>query len=122
MKNRNSYLINKSLKNFMVASIATMAIMNINGIVDSIIMGHLIGPEAVSAIQNVVPVIGLLSGISFLFSAGASIITAKALGRRDFDEAGSSVLPWGWPYHILPLRSACAESQFTALSGQGIIR
>ena len=91
MKNRNSYLINKSLKNFMVASIATMAIMNINGIVDSIIMGHLIGPEAVSAIQNVVPVIGLLSGISFLFSAGASIITAKALGRRDFDEAGSSM-------------------------------
>ena len=91
MKNRNSYLINKSLKNFMVASIATMAIMNINGIVDSIIMGHLIGPEAVSAIQNVVPVIGLLSGISFLFSAGASILTAKALGRRDFDEAGSSM-------------------------------
>ena len=91
MKNRNSYLINKSLKNFMAASIATMAIMNINGIVDSIIMGHLIGPEAVSAIQNVVPVMGLMSGISFLFSAGASIITAKALGRRDFDEAGSSV-------------------------------
>ena len=91
MKSRNSYLINRSLGRFLVASIATMAIMNINSIVDSILMGHLIGPDAVSAIQNVVPVTQLFIGIGILFSAGASIITSKALGRRDFEEAGSSV-------------------------------
>ncbi len=91
MNGRNSYLINRSLSRFLAASIATMAIMNIDGIVDSVLMGRLIGPEAVSAIQNVVPVMGLIAGISLLFSAGASIITAKALGRRDLDEAAGSM-------------------------------
>ena len=90
MKTRNSYLISRSLRRFLMASIATMAIMNINSIVDSVLMGQLISPEAVSAIQNVVPVMGFLAGITALFSAGASIITSKALGRRDFDEASSS--------------------------------
>ena len=91
MKNRNSYLINRSLGRFLVASIATMAILNINGLIDSVLMGHLIGPEAVSAIQNDMPVMGLITGISLLFTAGAAIITAKALGRRDFDEASRSM-------------------------------
>lgn len=91
MKIRNSYLISRSLRRFLMASIATMAIMNINSIVDSILMGRLISPEAVSAIQNVVPVTGFFAGITSLFSAGASIITTKALGRRDFDEASSSI-------------------------------
>ena len=91
MKIRSSYLISRSLRRFLMASIATMAIMNINSIVDSILMGQLISPEAVSAIQNVVPVIGFFAGITTLFSAGASIIATKALGRRDFDEAGRSI-------------------------------
>lgn len=91
MESRNSYLINRSLIKFLVASIATMAVTNIDGVVDSVLMGQLIGPQAVSAIQNVVPVMGLIFAISYLLSAGAAIITAKALGRRDFDEAGSSM-------------------------------
>ena len=91
MESRNSYLINRSLRKFLTASIATMAVMNINGVVDSILMGQLIGPQAVAAIQNVVPVLGLISAITFLLSAGAAIITAKALGSRNFDEASSSM-------------------------------
>ncbi len=91
MKNRNSYLISRSLRRFLMASIATMAIVNINTIVDSVLMGQLISPEAVSAIQNVVPITGLIAGITSLLSAGASIIATKALGRRDFDEASSSI-------------------------------
>ena len=91
MESRNSYLINRSLRNFLMASMVTMAITNINSIVDSILMGQLIGPEAVSAIQNVWPVTGFFAAITLLFFSGASIITAKALGRRDFDEASSSI-------------------------------
>ena len=91
MENRNSYLINSSLNRFLMASIASTAIMSINGMVDSVLMGQLIGSETVSAIQNAVPVMGVIASISLLLSTGASIIAAKALGRRDFDEAGSSI-------------------------------
>ncbi|MCR4655775.1 MAG: hypothetical protein K5770_06050 [Lachnospiraceae bacterium] len=91
MENGNSYLINRSLNKYLMASIASTAIMSINGMVDSVLMGQLIGPETVSAIQNAVPVMGVIASISLLLSTGASIIATKALGRRDFDEAGSSI-------------------------------
>ena len=55
------------------------------------VRGYINRPEAVSAIQNVMPVMGLITGISLLFTAGAAIITAKALGRWDFDEASRSM-------------------------------
>lgn len=92
MENRNSYLINRSLNRFLMASIASMTIMSIKGMVDSVLMGQLIGPEAVSAVQNAVPVMGFIACISILFSSGASIVATKALGRRDFDEACSSIM------------------------------
>ena len=91
MKRRNSYLISRSLRRFLMASMVSMAITNINTIVDSVLMGQLIGPEAVSAIQNVWPVTTFFSGIALLFFGGASVITAKALGRRDSDEASSAI-------------------------------
>ena len=87
--NHASYLIHRTLYGFLGAFIASTAIMSINGLVDSVLMGHLIGPEAVSAIQNAVPVMGVIASISLLISTGASVIATKALGRRDFDEAGA---------------------------------
>ena len=43
MESRNSYLINRSLIKFLVASIATMAVTNIDGVVDSVLMGVPVG-------------------------------------------------------------------------------
>lgn len=56
---------------------------------DAIVVSNLIGPDAISAINLVVPVLTIFSSLMILLGIGASVVAAKALGRRDDREAGS---------------------------------
>ena len=42
---RNAYLTTKAMKNFLIASVMTMAINQLNTTVDGIIVSHLVGPD-----------------------------------------------------------------------------
>lgn len=50
---------------------------------DAIVVSNLIGPNAISAINLMTPVLTVFSCLMILFGIGASIIAAKAIGRRD---------------------------------------
>ena len=80
---RNSYLINKALKNFLFASVLTMLITQMTTSIDGIIVSHLVGPDALSAITLFLPVNLVITSVFTLFGTGATIIAAKAMGRRD---------------------------------------
>ena len=54
---------------------------------DAIVVRNLIGPDAISAINVVTPIITLFPTISILFGIGGSVLAAKAIGRRDAEEA-----------------------------------
>lgn len=81
---RNAYLINNYLKSYMLATILTIAVLQINGIVDSLIMGNFIGPEALAAINVSAPALSVIGGFSSLLAGGAVILAGKALGARDY--------------------------------------
>ena len=57
---------------------------------DAIVVSNLIGPDAISAINLMTPVLTVFSCLMILFGIGASIIAAKAIGRRD-DNAANGV-------------------------------
>ena len=80
---RNHYLIDKALKNFLFASVLTMAITQLNTTADGIIVSHLIAPDALSAINLFTPVSLLITSFSTLFGISATIVAARALGERD---------------------------------------
>lgn len=80
---RNSYLINQALKNFLFASVLTMLITQLTTSIDGIIVSHLVGPDALSAITLFLPVNLIITSVVTLFGTGATIIAAKAMGRRD---------------------------------------
>ena len=84
---RNSYLISKALRSFMFASVLASLAQQLATMTDAIVVSNLIGPDAISAINVVSPVIALFPSISILFGIGGSMLAAKALGRRDQDEA-----------------------------------
>ena len=84
---RNSYLISKALKTFMLASVLASLAQRLATMTDAIVVSNLIGPDAISAINVVTPIITLFPTISILFGIGGSILAAKAMGRRDADEA-----------------------------------
>lgn len=84
---RNSYLVSRALKTFMFASVLTSLAQRLATMTDAIVVSNLIGPDAISAINVVTPIITLFPTISILFGIGGSVLAAKAIGRRDAEEA-----------------------------------
>ncbi len=80
---RNPYLISKAMRNFLWASILTMALAQLNTTVDGIIVSHLVAPDALSAVNLYMPISLLITSFSTLFGISATIVAARALGERD---------------------------------------
>ncbi len=68
-----------------------MAVMNLNGMIDGILMGRLLGPDALSSIQASMPVISGIAALNLLFTNGAAVIVSKALGGWDYKESNRSI-------------------------------
>lgn len=80
---RNSFVTSKALKNFLSASILTSVAAQLAVTTDAIIVSHMIGPNAISAINMVMPLTMLFSCFSILLGLGASVLAAKAIGGHD---------------------------------------
>ena len=87
MKDRKPYIITRALKTFMWGSILAAVSSQIATTTDAIVVSNLIGPDAISAINLMTPVLTVFSCMMILFGIGASIIAAKAIGRRDEETA-----------------------------------
>jgi len=83
---RNSYLTTRAMKNFLIASILTMAVQQFNITLNGIIVSHLVGPDALSAINLYQPVSLAVTSFATLFGIGATIIASRAIGRREMDK------------------------------------
>lgn len=84
---RNPYLIGKALKNFLLASILTMSVQQLNVTIDGIIVSHFVGPDALSATSLYMPVSLAVSSLVALFGMGATIIASRYLGELNRDKA-----------------------------------
>ena len=80
---RNGYLVSKALRTFMWASILAALAGQIATTTDAIVVSHLIGPDAISAVNLVMPVLTLCTCLGYLFGMGGAVVAAKAMGRRD---------------------------------------
>ena len=84
---RNPYLVTRALKTFMWGSILAAVSSQIATTTDAIVVSNLIGPDAMSAINLVLPILTIFSAMMILFGIGASVVAAKAIGRREDDTA-----------------------------------
>ena len=82
---RNSYLVSKALKSFMFASILAALAQQVATTTDAIVVSHLIGPDAMSAVNLVMPVLSLCTCIGYLFGMGGSVVVN--LNYRAGDDA-----------------------------------
>lgn len=83
MISRNSHVISKALRNFLSASVMTSLSGQLAVTTDAVIVSHMIGPDALSAINMVMPLTMLFSCASILIGLGASVLAARAIGDRD---------------------------------------
>lgn len=84
---RNGYLVAHSFRSYMIAAILTMAAMNLNSILDGILMGNLLGADALSAINVFLPVVSCISAVGILLTQGCAIRIAKFLGAMKRERA-----------------------------------
>ena len=81
MRQRNSYLIGKAFKNYLTASVLTVAATQVANIVDASIVGNLIGPEGLAAVNLSKPVLQTIFAASCLYIASSTILAGIAIGK-----------------------------------------
>jgi Na+-driven multidrug efflux pump/anti-sigma regulatory factor (Ser/Thr protein kinase) len=83
---RNSFIISKALKNFVMAAVLTAAASQLAHTADSMIVGHVVGQDAVSAINLVLPLVEVLNCVAFLICFGANALCAQSIGSNNLDK------------------------------------
>ena len=83
----DGYIIKHAFRHFLPAAILTGVILQVRIITDCIIVGHLIGPDAVSAINLYIPLEEIAYAILSVITLGASFLGAERMGGRDYRKA-----------------------------------
>ena len=80
---RNQYLISRAMRHFLFAAVLTMTISQLTSTLNSIIVSHLVCPDALAAITLYVPAGLVVTAMSTFVGVGATVLAARAIGRRD---------------------------------------
>ncbi len=84
---RNSKLVNRKFIQYLIPSILMIFAMQFGSLVDGILVGNMIGNDALSATSLVSPILYIIQLPGFALGAGGSIVIANLLGKRDTEGA-----------------------------------
>lgn len=80
-------MINQALKSYIAASILTIMVVQLNSVIDSIVVGHFVNPDALAAITLSAPVMTLIVSLYILLAGGAALLAGKKIGERNYEQA-----------------------------------
>ena len=80
--------IRKLLVQYAVPAIIAMTASPLYNMVDSIFIGHGVGPLAISGLALTFPLMNLAAAFGSLVGVGAATLVSMRLGQRDYDTAG----------------------------------
>ncbi|WP_317856285.1 MATE family efflux transporter [Chakrabartyella piscis] len=76
----------KSLLKYVLPTILMMIFMSTYTIIDGLFVAHLIGEDALSAVNIVMPTLNLVMAIGLMFATGATAVMGKLMGQgKDFE-------------------------------------
>ena len=84
---RNTYIISKALRNFVLASILTAAAGQLASTFDAIILAQFVGKGGVSALSLVMPVTTFISCLGLMMAFGANALAAREIGGHNLKGA-----------------------------------
>lgn len=91
MSQRNSHIINHTLWIFLMVSIVSGIVIQLNSTIDSIVVGQYIGADSISVVALAMPLVNLLLLPSVMMMMGTCILIAPALGNQDYSRANKLV-------------------------------
>ena len=81
--------IRKLLVQYAVPAIIAMTASSLYNMVDSIFIGHGVGPLAISGLALTFPLMNLAAAFGSLVGVGAATLVSMRLGQRDYDTLGN---------------------------------
>ena len=85
---RNGFLINRKIHQYILPGILMTVAMQLGNVVDGMIVGNILGPDAMAAIELSMPVLLLLQMPAVMLAMGGAAETAVLLGKRETEKAG----------------------------------
>lgn len=89
MQKRNSYLIGKAFRSFLIASVLSVAAEQVAVLVDAAVVGRLVSAEALAGVSIIQPLIQTLFSLSVLFVVGGTMMTGVAIGNGERTRANN---------------------------------
>ena len=84
---RNTKLVNRKFIQYLIPSILMVFAMQFGSLIDGILVGNMIGNDALSATALVLPTLYFIQLPGFALGVGGSILIANYLGQRDLMNA-----------------------------------
>lgn len=84
---RNSFLINKKIHQYILSGILMTVAMQLGNVVDGMMVGKILGPDAMAAIEISRPVLLILQLPAMMLAMGGAAQAAVFLGKRDLPQA-----------------------------------
>ena len=85
---RNAFLINRKIHQYILPGVLMTVAMQLGNVVDGMIVGNLLGADAMAAIEISMPVLLLLQMPAMLLAMGGAAEAAVLLGKRALKKAG----------------------------------
>ena len=87
MLERNSKLMTKKMIQYLIPSILMIFAMQFGSLIDGILVGNLLGNDALTASSLVLPILFIAQLPGLAMGTGGSIVAANLLGRREIKKA-----------------------------------
>lgn len=84
---RNAFLINRKIHQYILPGVLMTVAMQLGNVVDGMIVGNLLGADAMAAIEISMPVLLLLQMPAMMLAMGGAAEAAVLLGKRDMEKA-----------------------------------
>ena len=83
---RNEYVLKNMFGSFFMASVMSSLMAQLGSITDSIILSHLVSPDALSVFRVWLPVESIVFLVIGLMGAGASFLSTRGIGAQNYDK------------------------------------
>lgn len=86
---RRPYLVNRAFRSFLLATVMSTMAVSFGSMLGSIVVGNVLGSDALGAVNVMMPVIQLLAATNALINIGGATVMAISMGRgRECDIRG----------------------------------
>lgn len=86
MIQRNEYVLKNMFGSFFLATVMSALMTQLGGFTDSIVVSHLVSPDALSVVRIWQPFATCMFIIIGIMSAGASFLSARGIGAQNYDK------------------------------------